>query len=267
MTGQYVVMPDFRPALHGAAHGSLDDHVIVVGPNGQIAVPFLTLADVETDGHRHFLGTLDGTGVWAIDVEEEPDGAAFMPLIMSHGRLGDELWAIAGRAVQISAWWRTHQFCGSCGKPNSLRDAERALGCDDCKTLQYPRLAPAVIVLIHRDREVLLARGKSFGAPMYSTLAGFVEPGETLEQCVAREVREEVGVEVTDITYKHSQAWPFPNSLMIGFTARWKAGDIEIDPSEIVDAQWYSIDELPNIPPPFAISRWLIDGHVAALSD
>src|SRR4051812_43751894 len=122
-------MPDFRPALDGSAHGSPHDHVIVVGPNGQIGVPFLTLDDIDDGhgGHRHFLGVLDGVGVWALDVDEEPDGAALMPLIMSHGRLGDELWAIAGRAVQISAWWRTHQYCGSCGKPNQLRDAERAL--------------------------------------------------------------------------------------------------------------------------------------------
>ena len=260
-------MPDFRPGLDGSAHGSLDDHVIVVGTNSQIAVPFLTLADIDDSGaRRHFLGVLDGTGVWAIDLEEEPDGAAFMPLIMAHGRLGDELWAIAGRAVQISAWWRSHQFCGSCGKPTALRDAERALGCDDCKSLAYPRLAPAVIVLIHRDDEVLLAHGRSFGAPMYSTLAGFVEPGETLEQCVAREIREEVGVKVTDITYRASQAWPFPHSVMIGFTARWESGEIDIDESEIVDAKWFKVDDLPNIPPPFAISRWLIDGHIDRLS-
>lgn len=256
-------MPAFRPALDGSAHGSPDDHVIAVGPNGQIAVPLLTLADVEVgEGRRHFLGEMDGLGVWAVDCADEPDGAAFMPLIVTHGKLGDEWWAVAGRAVQISAWWRSHQFCGTCGEPNSLRDAERALGCDDCKTLNYPRLAPAVIVLIHRDDEVLLARGKSFATPMYSTLAGFVEPGETLEQCVAREVHEEVGVEVTEITYRRSQAWPFPHSVMIGFTARWKSGEIDIDPNEIADAQWYRVDDLPNIPPPFTISRWLIDGHL-----
>jgi len=184
---------------------------------------------------------------------------------MTHGTLGDQWWTIAGRAVQISQWWRTHRYCGSCGKRNELRDSERALGCDDCKQLAYPRLAPAVIVLIHRDRELLLARGRSFGAPMYSTLAGFVEPGESLEECVAREVREEVGVEVDEITYRTSQPWPFPHSLMIGFTARWASGDIAIDESEIVDAQWFPVDELPNIPPPFAISRWLIDGHIDSL--
>lgn len=256
-------MPDFRPGLDGSSHGSPDDHLIVVGPNSQVALPFLKLADLQQkhDARRHFLGELDGAGVWTVEIDEEPEDAAFVPLIMAHGKLGDELWSIAGRAVQIAAWWRTHQFCGSCGGRNELRDSERALGCDECKTLAYPRLAPAVIMLIHRDEEVLLAHGRSFGAPMYSTLAGFVEPGESLEQCVAREIREEVGVEVRDITYRASQAWPFPHSLMIGFTAEWASGDIDIDESEIVDAQWFPIDDLPNIPPPFAISRWLIDGH------
>jgi NAD+ diphosphatase len=265
---QYVRVPDFRPGLDGSAHGSSDDHLIVVGPNSQVALPFLTLGDVDAgDARRHFLGELDGVGVWAIETDEEPDDAAFMPLIAAHGRLGDELWALAGRAVQIAAWWRSHQFCGACGKPTALRDAERALGCDDCGWLAYPRLAPAVIVLIHRDEEVLLARGRSFGAPMYSTLAGFVEPGESLEQCVRREVREEVGVDVEEITYRASQAWPFPHSVMIGFTARWTSGEITIDESEIVDAQWYHVDDLPTIPPPFAISRWLIDGHIDRLRD
>src|SRR4051812_33548805 len=257
-------MSAFRPSLDGRAHGSPDDHLIVVGPNSHVALPFLTLAGAPSQpaARRHFLGELHGTGVWTVEVTDEPEGTAFTPLIVAHGQLGDELWAIAGRAVQIAAWWRTHQFCGACGGRNELRDMERALGCDECGTLAYPRLAPAVIVLIHRDDSVLLAHGRSFGAPMYSTLAGFVEPGESLEQCVAREVREEVGVEVTDITYRASQAWPFPHSLMIGFTARWASGDINIDESEIVDAQWFAIDDLPNVPPPFAISRWLIDSHV-----
>jgi len=259
-----VPVPDFRPGLDGSAHGSPDDHLIVVRADSHVALPFLRLADAEDiGGRRHFLGELDGAGVWAVEHDEEPETAAFTPLIMAHGRLGDELWAVAGRAVQITTWWRTHQYCGACGKPNQLRDVERALGCDDCRTLAYPRLAPAVIVLIHRDDEVLLARGRSFGAPMYSTLAGFVEPGESLEQCITREVKEEVGVDVDDITYRTSQSWPFPHSLMVGFTARWRSGDIAIDEDEIVDAQWFPLDDLPNIPPPFAISRWLIDEHVA----
>ena len=260
----------FVPGLDGSAFGKPDDHVLLVAPGSQVGVPPLTLADVEdlAPDRKHFLGSLDGAGVWAVDVAADTDvgdEVALMPLIMAHSRLGNQWWAIAGRAVQISAWWHSHQYCGTCGKPTAPRDAERALGCGDCNTLHYPRIAPAVIVLIHRDDEVLLARGRSFGAPMYSTLAGFVEPGENLEQTIRREVREEVGVEVDEIVYRASQSWPFPHSLMLGFTARWSSGDIQIDESEIVDAQWFKVDSLPNIPPPFAISRWLIDGHIERL--
>lgn len=120
-----------------------------------------------------------------------------------------------------------------------------------------------MIALVERDDEVLLARGVSFPIPMYSCLAGFVEPGETLEEAVGREIREEVGVEVADIHYQASQPWPFPHSLMLGFRARWVAGDIEIDPSEIADAGWFRADSLPMVPPPISIARQLIDAWVA----
>jgi NAD+ diphosphatase len=136
--------------------------------------------------------------------------------------------------------------------------------CPACGLLAFPRLAPAVIVLIERDSgEALLARGRQFVIPMYSCLAGFVEPGETLEEAVHREVREEVGVEIADVAYQSSQPWPFPHSLMIGFRARWAGGDIAIDEREILDAQWYRPDALPAIPPPMSIARRLIDGWLA----
>jgi NAD+ diphosphatase len=136
--------------------------------------------------------------------------------------------------------------------------------CPACGLVAYPRLAPAMITLVTRGDEALLARGVQFRAPMYSCLAGFVEPGESLEQAVVREVREEVGVEVGDVRYQASQPWPFPHSLMIGFRAEWVSGDIEIDPSEIVDAQWFRYDELPSIPPRISIARRLIDDWLAA---
>jgi len=109
------------------------------------------------------------------------------------------------------------------------------------------------------DQQVLLARGVEFRMPMYSCLAGFVEPGESLESAVQREVREEVGIEIADVEYRSSQPWPFPHSLMIGFRARWTQGEINPDPREIVDAQWYTRDALPPIPPPISIARRLID--------
>ena len=169
-------------------------------------------------------------------------------------------WTIAGRAVQLVEWARTHRYCGRCGTPTEPSPNERAMRCPDCGLLAFPRLAPAIITLVERDDEVLLARGVQFPLPMYSCLAGFVEPGETLEQAVAREVREEVGVEITDITYVGSQPWPFPHSLMIGFNARWQRGEIVCDPAEIVDAGWYPRStSLPMIPPGISIARQLID--------
>jgi NAD+ diphosphatase len=140
--------------------------------------------------------------------------------------------------------------------------------CPSCSLLAYPRLAPAVIVLISRTvggrAEVLLGRGRNFPRPMYSCLAGFVEPGETLEQAVIREVGEEVGVTIGNVRYQSSQPWPFPHSLMLGFTADWLSGDIVIDESEIADARWFTTDAMPLIPPPLSIARKLIDSWLHA---
>jgi NAD+ diphosphatase len=144
---------------------------------------------------------------------------------------------------------------------------ERARRCPACGLLAFPRLAPAIITLIERDDgRALLARGRTFPIPMYSCLAGFVEPGETLEEAVHREVREEVGVEIDDVRYWASQPWPFPHSLMLGFNAAWAGGDIVIDPTEIVDANWFAADDLPAIPPGISIARRLIDDWVERAS-
>ena len=140
--------------------------------------------------------------------------------------------------------------------------------CPGCGLLSYPRLAPAVIALVHRTTsdghdEALLARGVQFALPMFSCLAGFVEPGETLEGAVQREVLEEVGVRVDDVRYQGSQPWPFPHSLMIGFFARWVEGELVPDPTEIAEAGWFRRDALPSIPPSISIARRLIDTWVA----
>ena len=215
----------------------------------------------------HFLGTLDGTACWAADVADVlHDGLTFEPLMALAARLDDIEWALAGRAVQLTEWDRTHRFCGRCGTATDPAPGERARRCPNCGLLAFPRLAPAVIVLVERDGRALLARNGSFPVPMYSTIAGFVEPGETLEGAVAREIKEEVGIDVAGIRYIASQPWPFPHSLMIGFRAEWDGGEIEVDGKEIVDANWYSPDELPMIPPPLSIARRLIDGWLGQAS-
>jgi NAD+ diphosphatase len=180
--------------------------------------------------------------------------------------LGKERFALAGTANQIVQWAETHRYCGRCATPTVREPNERAMRCPKCKLLAYPRISPAVIVLVRRGDEALLARGASFPLPMYSTLAGFVEVGETLEQTIAREIREEVGVLVKDVKYFGSQPWPFPHSLMIAFTAEWAGGEIAADPKEIVDAAWFRADALPMVSPPISIARWMIDAWVAEIA-
>jgi NAD+ diphosphatase len=220
----------------------------------------LTVAD---GSEPLFIGVLGGEEVWAVDAVGHVDEHEPVDLMSLYGRTSERRWAVAGRAVQLVEWARTHRYCGRCGTPTETVPGERARRCPACRLLAFPRLAPAMIVLIERGDEVLLARGIQFPVPMYSCLAGFVEPGESLEEAVAREVREEVGLDVTDVRYQSSQPWPFPHSLMLGFRATWAGGEIEIDPVEIVDAGWYRADDLPTIPPPMSIARRLIDSWLA----
>ncbi|HEV3227073.1 MAG TPA: NAD(+) diphosphatase [Acidimicrobiales bacterium] len=206
-----------------------------------------------------FLGTLDDRPCWAVP-DDGDAGPGAVPLMGLWGKVDETTFTVAGRAVQLVEWERTHRFCGRCGTPTEPAAGERARRCSACGLLAFPRLAPAIITLVERDDgQALLARGRAFPIPMYSCVAGFVEPGETLEQAVHREVREEVGVEIDDVRYWSSQPWPFPHSLMLGFNARWTSGDIVIDPVEIVDAKWFSPHDLPDIPPGISIARRLID--------
>ena len=156
---------------------------------------------------------------------------------------------LLSKASQLLNWYRTHRYCGICGAATALGENGRVLRCGKCARQLFPRINPCVIVLVTRGAEVLLARGARFRGGYYSCLAGFVEVGETPEQTVAREVREEVGVEVENVRYVESQSWPFPSQLMLGFLADYKAGEIAPDPDEIEDAQWFALSDLPPTPP------------------
>ncbi len=162
-------------------------------------------------------------------------------------------------AKQVLTWNRNFRFCGQCGQPTINLPDERAKVCANCGLTNYPRLSPSIIVSVVRDERILLARSRRFPEGMYSVLAGFVEPGETLEECIHREVFEEVGVAITNIQYFGSQNWPFPHSLMIGFTADYLTGEISIDDDEIVDARWFKSMNLPRIPGNYSIARKMID--------
>ncbi len=171
--------------------------------------------------------------------------------------------SFAGRAVQIVEWDRNHRFCGRCGSETRRQAAELARTCPRCGLQQFPRISPAVIVRVERGDCILLARSPHFAAGVYSTLAGFVEPGESLEETVVREVREEVGVSVANIRYFGSQPWPFPHSLMIGFVADYESGELRPQEGEIEDAGWFGVDDLPGLPSRYSIARELIEEFIA----
>jgi NAD+ diphosphatase len=229
------------------------------------APPRAERSPVETAEPPIFMGLLDGVATWAVGTDElsdVPDAYEWQPLRTLGAQLDTPSWMLAGRAVQLVEWARTSRFCGRCGAATEVATRERAASCPRCGLNAYPRLAPAIIVTVERGDEILLGQGRGFQGT-YSALAGFTEPGETLEETVRREVREEVGVEVERVRYFGSQPWPFPHSLMIGFSATWSSGDIQIDGDEIVDARWFRADDLPDIPPPLSIARRLIDDWVS----
>jgi NAD+ diphosphatase len=217
-----------------------------------------------------YLGRLATRHVYACELgpeAESPLGWRWSDLRSLFSRLDDTLFALAGRAIQIIDWDRTHRFCGRCGTATVPRTVERSRECPACGLVAYPRIAPAVMALVRRlPDELLLARSARFVPGMYSALAGFAEPGETLEQCLEREVLEEVGVRVKNVRYFASQPWPFPNSLMIAFVADWESGEIRADPLEIEAAQWFSIRALPLLPQPISIARRLIDAVVSEMA-
>jgi NAD+ diphosphatase len=210
----------------------------------------------------HFLGYLEGRPCYAGEMhpsQSPPATFAFKGIRSLFERLEAPLIAVAGLAGQLILWDRNHRFCGQCGLPTQDKMDERAKVCPECGLVNYPRLSPAVIVAVVRGDRILLAHSRRFPGKFYSVLAGFVEPGETLEACVQREIQEEVNIQVKNIRYFGSQPWPFPDSLMIGFVAEYAGGEIRLDPSEIADAGWFTADNLPPIPPKISIARQLID--------
>lgn len=198
---------------------------------------------------KHYLGTLDGKACYALAAKGKvPEGFAATALRGWLGRVEPELFYLAGRAKQIIEFDRDNRYCGRCGSMMDEQVEDRAMRCEDCGYVVYPRLSPSIIVLIRKDDEMLLARNAAWPTGMFSTLAGFVEPGESIEQTVHREVREEVGLDVTNLRYLGSQSWPFPNSLMLGFHCDYLGGDIVCQDQEIAEARWFKWNESPNMP-------------------
>ena len=262
------VMPEVLGAVsHAFAYRG--GKILVGGSDDAPAIPdFASLDAAGVAGTLHFLGNLGDAACIAVllpDDAPEPAGMRYVGLRSLFLRIPDPMLALAARAFQVVEWDRTHRYCGRCGTPTRNKPDERAKECPACGLVAYPRVSPAMMALVTRGRELLLARSHRFVNGVYSALAGFVEPGETIEDCVRREVREEVGVEVDGITYFASQSWAFPHSLMIAYTAEYAGGDIRLEDAEIADARWFALDALPPLPPNVSIARRLIDATVARL--
>jgi len=220
---------------------------------------------------QHFLGYWREQPCFAVEIDTQaqldPMQYQLGSLYQVLGRVPDQLFALVGRASQVLDWERDHLYCGRCGHQMTSDRVERAMRCEPCGTINYPRIAPCVITLVHRGEELLLARNVNFPQPMFSTLAGFIEAGETAEETLAREVKEEVGVDICNIRYFQSQSWPFPNQLMLGFFAEYAGGEIVCDEREIAEAHWFHYKELPMIPPTSSVSGQLIQHYIDTISE
>ncbi len=267
---------DFKPSLEPSDAGQegiwfifQGNAFLVHGEDKEVSVPrgrdVTPLVGSLLSSER--LGTLDGIPCFCAEAAPgpAPDGFRYSGIRALFAALSEDYFKIAGRAFQIVEWARTHRFCGACGSKTERKPGERAMGCPSCGHLTYPRISPAVIVAVVREDRLLLAHSARFTKGFSSVLAGFVEAGETLEECIHREVREEVGIEVKSLRYFGSQPWPFPNSLMIAFTAEHASGEISVDGVEIEEADWYPASALPpNLPSMHSVARKLIDWFVSS---
>ncbi|MFZ6645339.1 NAD(+) diphosphatase [Undibacterium sp. TJN25] len=223
-----------------------------------------TLLDID-DSHIHPLGLLNQRycrTAWTAKNAEAPQGYVFTKLRPLFGEMDDDLLGLAGRAFQIAEWARSHQYCGTCATPMTLARGERCYKCPACGMVAYPRISPAMMVLIKKGEHILLAKHTASPTTRYVPLAGFLEAGESIEEAIHREVFEEVGLHVKNLQYFGSQSWPFPHSLMIAFTAEYVSGNIVLDESEIADAQWFGPgNPIPDYPIGVSVSGALVDAH------
>jgi NAD+ diphosphatase len=212
-----------------------------------------------------YLGTLGETPCLAAEADPDgdlPEGWAAVSLRDLFGKVSDAEYSLAGYAAQILYWRRTSVFCPVCGHRTEARNGDWGRHCPECGHVGYPHLSPATLILVHDGPRLLLAQKPGWGS-RWSILAGFVEPGESLEECVRREVKEEVGVDVGALAYAGSQPWPFPHQLMVGFTAQYTSGDIRPDGEELERAAWFTRETLPDLPSPVSLSRQMIDTWIA----
>jgi NAD+ diphosphatase len=249
---------DARDAAYVAFRGG----EILVGADGGVLIGAAVLGDA-CAGAR-FVGTLDGRACFALPIADAPRGCAFSNIRAAFMSLDAARIALVSTASQIATWDDTHRFCGRCAAPLVAKTDERAKWCEACRIHFYPRISPAVIVLVHDGTRALLTHKNPM--PFHALVAGFVEAGETFEEAVAREVREETGVAVDELRYAGSQPWPFPHQIMVGFFARYAGGAVDVARDEIDDAAWFDASAMPPLPPRISIARKMIDTWLAEIA-
>lgn len=222
-------------------------------------------ASIPSLHHIHYLGSWNEQHCFCAELDKfYEERYILIDLRSLLASIDNETFLVCSKALQILDWDYTHQYCGRCGGTLKLLEGERAKICPSCSLTFYPRISPAIIVAITNGDQLLMAHNKRFNSGTYSVIAGFVEPGETFESCVIREVKEEVGVSVKNIRYFGSQPWPFPNSLMVAFTAEYAGGQIQVDGVEIDEADWFSRDKMPGLPMKGSVAyklvHWFLEG-------
>jgi len=219
---------------------------------------------------EHFIGYLDNNSLYVLELENESSlipETSLKPFRALLGIVPDTFFGICSRSIQLVKWSNKSKYCAACGSKTSLHLVEKAMFCKDCNNLIYPRISPCVIVLVTDREKLLLAHNKNFPGKIYSTLAGFIEVGETVEEAIQREIFEEVNIKVKNCQYYGSQSWPFPSQLMLGFHAEYKEGNLKPDGEEIDIAEWFNFQSLPDVPPgSISISGRLIESYVNKLT-
>ncbi|WP_242973016.1 NAD(+) diphosphatase [Anaeromicrobium sediminis] len=196
------------------------------------------------------------------DLINLPKDFQFYRLISLIDLMGKEIYNLGSKALHLINWHNDYKYCSKCGTLVEEKKDERAKICPKCGLVNYPTISPAIITAVIKEDKLLLAHNTRFQNDMHSVIAGFVDPGETFEDCVRREVKEEVGIDVKNIKYFGNQPWPFPYSLMVAFTCEYEKGEIKVDGNEIDKANWYSVDNMPNVPSKGSVARELIDWFI-----
>lgn len=264
-------IPPERPDQNALGLAFIGKKLLIKRDGGSVRIPsFFEIKHIKSEfEYKEYIGKYKGHDCFCMltdSLSSLPEGIELIDIMAIAGADGSSgPFMLAGVASQLLNWGRVNRYCGCCGKRNYKKPDERAMVCPFCGNIVYPRISPATITAIIKGDELLLAHNKNFNNDMYSLIAGFVETGETAEQCVKREIKEEVGINVKNIRYLGSQPWPFPDSLMLGFAAEYESGDISVDNNEITNAGWFRADDMPSVPSTVSIAgkiiRWFCDSH------